>query len=137
MGTEELLRSAIENVVRNAVRYTAEGTQVEITLRAAGSTPPNSNVNGSGSKAAASLSAVISVRDHGDGVPDEFIEKIFRPFYRTADARDRESGGSGLGLSITSRAVRLHGGTVAAANAKDGGLEVTINLPISPTGQNG
>ena len=125
MGTEELLRSAIENVVRNAVRYTAEGTQVEITLKAR-------NGDGDGD-------AVISVRDHGDGVPDQLMEKIFRPFYRTEEARDRESGGSGLGLAITSRAVRLHGGSVSAANAPEGGLEVTIKLPISHNGlgQNG
>jgi len=121
IGTEELLRSAIENVVRNAVRYTAEGTQVEVALRAA---------NGAGAHG-----AVITVRDHGDGVPDEAMEKIFRPFYRTEDARDRESGGSGLGLAITSRAVRLHGGTVNAANAKGGGLEVTIKLPLSHNGR--
>ena len=119
-GTEELLRSAVENVVRNAVRYTAEGTQVEITLRAG---------NGDGKNA-----AVIRVRDHGDGVPEESMEKIFNPFYRTEDARDRESGGSGLGLAITSRAVRLHGGSVSAANAEDGGLEVTIKLPIATNG---
>lgn len=127
VGTEELLRSAVENVVRNAVRYTAEGTHVEITLRA-----PS---NGSNGKAATDQGAVIIVRDHGDGVPNELIEKIFRPFYRTADARDRESGGSGLGLAITSRAVRLHGGTVSAANASGGGLEVTIKLPISRNGR--
>jgi len=114
-GTEELLRSAVENVVRNAVRYTAEGTAVEVALRAE---------NGNG------RSAVISVRDHGHGVPDEAIEKIFHPFYRTEDARDRVSGGSGLGLAITARAVRLHGGKVRATNARDGGLEVTIDLPI-------
>jgi signal transduction histidine kinase len=114
-GTEDLLRSAVENVVRNAVRYTAEGTQVEIALQAR---------NGAGDHA-----AVITVRDHGHGVPEELIENIFRPFYRTEDARDRESGGSGLGLAITARAVRLHGGSVKATNARDGGLEVTINLP--------
>jgi two-component system sensor histidine kinase CpxA len=74
---------------------------------------------------------VISVRDHGLGVPDEVMEKIFHPFYRTEDARDRESGGSGLGLAITSRAVRLHGGSVRAANAPSGGLEVTISLPAN------
>ena len=124
VGTEELLRSAIENVVRNAVRYTAEGTQVEITLRAPNGAAGNGNEG-----------AVISVRDHGDGVPDEAMEKIFRPFYRTEDARDRESGGSGLGLAITSRAVRLHGGSVSAANAPSGGLEVTIKLPISRNGR--
>jgi len=113
-GTEELLRSAVENVVRNAVRYTAEGTEVEIALRLH---------NGNGN------SAVISVRDHGQGVPEEAMEKIFHPFYRTEDARDRESGGSGLGLAIASRAVRLHGGSVQAVNAANGGLEVTISLP--------
>lgn len=118
-GTEELLRSAVENVVRNAVRYTAEGTQVEVALRVH---------NGSEN------SAVISVRDHGQGVPEEAMEKIFHPFYRTEDARDRESGGSGLGLAITSRAVRLHGGSVMAANASSGGLEVTISLPLSQNG---
>jgi two-component system sensor histidine kinase CpxA len=125
MGTEELLRSAVENVVRNAVRYTAEGTPVEITLRASNGAGRNGNGGGA---------AIISVRDHGDGVADEAIDKIFRPFYRTEDARDRESGGAGLGLAITSRAVRLHGGSVSAANAKGGGLEVTIKLPISPNG---
>ena len=121
-GTEELLRSAVENVVRNAVRYTAEGTQVEIALRPS---------NGVGDR-----SAVISVRDYGHGVPNDLIENIFRPFYRTADARDRESGGSGLGLAITARAVHLHGGSVKAANATNGGLEVTISLPISQDGNN-
>lgn len=115
-GTEELLRSAVENVVRNAVRYTAEGTEVEVALR---------RHNGGDN------SAVISVRDHGQGVPEEAMEKIFHPFYRTEDARDRESGGSGLGLAIASRAVRLHGGRVQAVNAATGGLEVTISLPAS------
>lgn len=113
-GTEELLRSAVENVVRNAVRYTAEGTEVEVALRLR---------NGGDN------SAVISVRDHGQGVPEEAMDKIFHPFYRTEDARDRESGGSGLGLAIASRAVRLHGGSVQAANVAAGGLEVTISLP--------
>jgi two-component system, OmpR family, sensor histidine kinase CpxA len=122
IGTEELLRSAVENVVRNAVRYTAEGTEVEIALRTHNGTQQ---------------AAVISVRDHGQGVPDEAMEKIFHPFYRTEDARDRESGGSGLGLAITARAVRLHGGTVQAANAKDGGLEVTISLPLATNGAGG
>ena len=115
-GTEELLRSAVENVVRNAVRYTAEGTEVEVALRL-----QNGGDN----------SAVISVRDHGQGVPEEAMDKIFHPFYRTEDARDRESGGSGLGLAIASRAVRLHGGSVQAVNAANGGLEVTISLPAN------
>ncbi len=114
-GVEELLRSAVENVVRNAVRYTPEGTAVEVALR---------RQNGGGDRF-----ALISVRDRGKGVPEESLEKIFRPFYRTEDARDRQSGGgTGLGLAITERAVRMHGGTVEARNAKDGGLSVEMRL---------
>jgi two-component system sensor histidine kinase CpxA len=74
---------------------------------------------------------LISVRDRGQGVPEESLEKIFRPFYRTEDARDRQSGGgTGLGLAITERAVRMHGGTVEAHNAKDGGLSVELRLRL-------
>src|SRR5918996_457166 len=110
-GVEELLRSAVENVVRNAVRYTPEGTAVEVALR---------RQNGD---------AVISVRDRGKGVPDEALEKIFCPLYRTEDARDRQSGGgTGLGLAITERAVRIHGGSVQAANAAGGGLSVEMRF---------
>jgi len=114
-GVEELLRSAVENVVRNAVKYTAEGTAVEISLR-----KQNGSVDNF---------AVICVRDRGRGVPEEALQRIFRPFYRTEDARDRQSGGgTGLGLAITERAVRLHGGTVKATNAPDGGLAVELKL---------
>jgi two-component system sensor histidine kinase CpxA len=117
-GVEELLRSAIENVVRNAVRFTAEGTTVEVALR---------QQNGAGDHF-----AVISVRDRGHGVPEDALERIFRPFYRTEDARDRQSGGgTGLGLAITERAVRLHGGTVRASNAPDGGLAVELRLLLA------
>ncbi|MGH9943439.1 MAG: ATP-binding protein [Pyrinomonadaceae bacterium] len=118
LGNSELLRSAIENVVRNGVRYTAESTSVEVTLRCL------SNGSASG--------AVIRVRDHGKGVPEEALGELFRPFYRVGAARDRQTGGTGLGLAITERAVRLHGGKVKAANAEDGGLIVEIELP-APT----
>jgi two-component system sensor histidine kinase CpxA len=110
-GNEELLRSAFENVVRNALRYTKPGTAVEARL----------------SRKAASIE--IEVRDHGDGVPEAELANIFKPFYRTAEARDRDSGGVGLGLAITQRAVRRHRGSVEAANAVGGGLLVTIDLP--------
>ncbi|HEX5965136.1 MAG TPA: ATP-binding protein [Pyrinomonadaceae bacterium] len=117
-GVEDLLRSAVENVVRNAVRFTPEGTAVEVALR---------KQNGS-----ADNFAVISVRDRGNGVPAESLEKIFRPFYRTEDARDRQSGGgTGLGLAITERAVRMHGGTVQAANSPDGGLSVEMRFHLA------
>ena len=116
-GVEDLLRSAVENVVRNAVRFTPEGTAVEVALR---------KQNG-----AADNFAVISVRDRGHGVPAESLEKIFRPFYRTEDARDRQSGGgTGLGLAITERAVRMHGGSIQASNAPEGGLAVEMRFHL-------
>jgi len=118
LGDAELMRSAIENVVRNAVRYTAENTSVEVSLRC----------SSGGGKAG----IVIRVRDHGKGVPEEALTEIFRPFYRLTEARDRQTGGTGLGLAIAERAVRLHGGTVRAANAGDGGgLVVEIRLPAA------
>src|SRR5689334_2413924 len=120
-GVEELLRSAVENVVRNAVRFTPEGTAVEVSLR---------RQNGGSDNF-----AVISVRDRGNGVPDEALERIFRPFYRTEDARDRQSGGgTGLGLAITERAVRMHGGSVQAVNATGGGLAVEMRLSLNSLG---
>jgi signal transduction histidine kinase len=115
-GSEELLRRAVENVVRNAARYTAENTEVEISLMR--ETP--------------SL-AVVTVRDHGTGASESSLEDLFRPFYRVADARDRQTGGIGLGLAITERAVRLHGGTVKASNAPGGGLIVEMKLPARPS----
>jgi two-component system sensor histidine kinase CpxA len=116
IGTEALLRSAIENVLRNAARYTAEGTEAEVEL----------SVLATGRAS----SAVIRVRDHGPGVPEPALNEIFRPFYRLGDDRGRQTGGTGLGLAITERAVRLHGGTVTAFNADDGGLVVELSLPI-------
>ena len=114
-GVSDLLRSAIENVVRNAVRHTAQGSEVEVSLYC-------DQVNGNNY-------ATVRVRDHGKGVPEESIEDIFRAFYRVEQARDRKSGGTGLGLAIAARAVRLHGGTIKANNATDGGLNVEIRLP--------
>jgi two-component system sensor histidine kinase CpxA len=110
-GDEWLLRSAIENIVRNAIRHTAEGTAVEIGLSRAPS------------------AVTIRVRDHGLGVPEQALAQIFHPFYRVDDARDRQAGGAGLGLSITERAIKLHGGTVRASNAPDGGLIIESQLP--------
>jgi len=116
-GSEEMLRRGIENVVRNAVRYTAENTQVDISV--------SRSLGGSGD------TAIIRIRDHGPGVPEDTLSKLFLPFYRVADSRDRQTGGTGIGLAITERAVRLHHGTVSAANAPDGGLIVTIVLPLA------
>ena len=112
-GSPELLRSAIENVVRNAVRYTAEGTAVEVSL------------------ASRANAAVLKVRDHGPGIPESDLQHIFEPFYRVSEARERASGGAGLGLSIADRTVKLHGGAIRAENGGDG-LLVIIELPLAP-----
>jgi signal transduction histidine kinase len=120
-GVPNLLRRAIENVIRNAVHHTAEATQVEIDLLQS-----PERINGANEKAVS-----IVVRDHGSGVPVEALAEIFRPFYRVDEARDREAGGVGLGLAIAERAVRLHGGTITASNAEGGGLIVRIRLPAN------
>lgn len=114
LGDEELLRRAIENVVRNAVRFAPEGT--EVTLRVEEDEER----------------VTIRVRDRGPGVPDEALRSIFVPLYRVERDRDRKTGGAGLGLAIAERAVKLHGGTIEAENAEDGGLLVTLRLPRSP-----
>lgn len=116
-GSEEMLRRGIENVVRNGVRYTAEHTQVDIVI--------------SRRRGESADFAVIRIRDRGPGVPASALSQLFLPFYRVADARDRQTGGTGIGLAITERAVRLHNGVVSASNAPDGGLSVEIVLPIA------
>lgn len=109
VGSESLIRSAVENVLRNAVRYTREGTAVEVSL-----------TNGDGQ-------ATLRVTDHGGGVPEAELSNLFRPFYRVGEARDRGSGGTGLGLAIAEQAIKLHKGSINARNTDDG-LEVEIRL---------
>jgi len=114
LANSDLLRSAVENIVRNAVRYTAPGTAVDVRLDC--------------SRRDDGGAAVVTVSDRGPGVPAAELGNIFRPFYRVADARDRESGGVGLGLAIAERVARAHGGGVAAENRTGGGLEVVLRL---------
>jgi two-component system sensor histidine kinase CpxA len=117
----DLLRSALENVVRNATRYTAEGTMVEVRLERQRAANGEEEI-------------VVRVLDSGPGVPDEALPKIFEPFYRLDDARNHQTGGAGLGLSIADRAIRLHGGQLRASNRKEGGLEVEIRIPaVAPS----
>lgn len=111
-GAAPLLRSAIENVVRNAVRYTREKSSVEVALR---------HVEDE---------AILTVRDYGPGVPEESLESLFRPFYRVDTGRDRDRGGVGLGLSIAQRALRVHGATIEAHNVEGGGLLVEMRIPL-------
>jgi two-component system sensor histidine kinase CpxA len=115
LGNPELLGRAIENVIRNAIAYTAEGTSVEISLS------HQSNAGRS--------FVVLQVKDHGPGVPEPALKSIFHPFYRLDDSRQRSTGGFGVGLAITERAVQLHGGEVAARNAAEGGLTIEMSLP--------
>jgi two-component system sensor histidine kinase CpxA len=116
-GNAELLQSAIENVVRNAVRYTTSDASVDVQLQRV-------------EKAAGGF-ILLSVRDYGTGVPEEELSNIFRPFYRVANDRDRQSGGAGLGLAIADRVIRVHGGMIHAENASPQGLSVDILLPAA------
>ncbi len=111
-GDEELIRRAVENVVRNAIRYAPNGSAVDVELRKTGDM------------------VQISVRDYGPGVPEEAVSRIFDPFYRVDSDRNRASGGLGLGLAIARRSVELHNGKLSARNANPG-LIVTIELPAS------
>ena len=118
-GNAELLHSAIENVIRNAIRYTGAGNSVDVQLE---------------SMATGEAALVrILVRDYGQGVPESELVNIFQPFYRVADDRNRESGGTGLGLAIADRVVRIHGGTIKAQNAAPHGLQVEMLLPREET----
>ncbi len=123
-GNKELVQRAVENVLRNALYYTADTTAVEIALR---------QVSEDGGKPVDW--AEITIRDHGPGIPENELEFVTKPFYRVSSARDRQSGGTGIGLSITAQAVNLHNGRVTIRNAEHGsGLLVVMQLPISQEG---
>lgn len=112
LGSRELLRRAVENVLRNSIRYSPDRTAILVSL-----TEENE-------------SAVIVVRDHGPGVPNESLTRIFDPFFRVEEARNTNGGGSGLGLSIAKRAVLAHHGSICAQNASPG-LRVRIAIPLT------
>jgi two-component system sensor histidine kinase CpxA len=114
-GDPALLRSCIENVVRNAVHYTKPQTEVAISLELVASSAD---------------SVRILVADRGDGVPPEALDLIFEPFYRVTEAREHQTGGTGLGLSIAQRIAIVYGGGARARNRDGGGLEVEIWLPV-------
>jgi two-component system, OmpR family, sensor histidine kinase CpxA len=114
-GNWELLYRAIENVVRNAIRYTEPGTQV--TIRVAKTSVDFDRM------------ALVEVNDWGPGIPEAELEHIFRPFYRVDSSRSSETGGFGVGLAITERSVRLHGGTLRAINRPEGGISIQMTFP--------
>jgi signal transduction histidine kinase len=113
IGNRELLRRAIENVLRNGIRYSPTHSTIQLTLE--------ENAH----------DAIFTVRDFGPGVPQDALARIFDPFFRVEEARDTSSGGTGMGLSIAKRAVQLHRGTINATNASPG-LRVSITIPLAP-----
>jgi signal transduction histidine kinase len=113
-GDPGLLRSAIENVIRNAIFYSGQGGTIDVHLHTLDD------------------AAILSVRDNGPGVPDDKLGLIFEPFYRVDDARGTTTGGMGLGLAIVRRATSAHHGSIVAYNLKPHGLEITLRLPMLP-----
>ena len=111
----ELLRSALDNVLRNAVHYSPKGRVVEVDLHC--------------TQASGARQSVLQVRDHGPGIPEAELENIFRAFYRLDQSRERGTGGIGLGLAIAERSIRLNRGQIRATNADGGGLMIEIELP--------
>jgi signal transduction histidine kinase len=112
IGSRELLRRAVENVLRNAIRYSPDRSSIQVSL---------AEENGN---------AVIVIRDHGPGVPADTLTRIFDPFFRVEESRSNTNGaGSGLGLSIAKRAVQAHHGCISAENAEPG-LRVRLVIPL-------
>lgn len=114
-ANRELIWRALENLARNALIHSDPQAGVEISLNVV----------------ADESAAEIKVSDRGPGLAEQHLEKIFEPFYRAQEARDRNSGGHGLGLAIAAAAIRRHGGTLKAFNRQGGGLEMVARLPLS------
>jgi two-component system sensor histidine kinase CpxA len=116
VGDVNLLRSCLENIVRNAMNYTAAGTSVAVTVSA--------------ERHGTKDFWRVEVEDQGPGVPSESLPFLFDPFYRVSQSRDRSDGGVGLGLAIAQRVVQVHGGRISADNAPThSGLLVQVTLP--------
>ena len=119
LADAECLRQALENIIRNAVKYTTDSTQVDVSLLDNGND-----------------TCTVSVCDSGPGVDDEMLDQLFEPFVRVSEAREQDHsrpqvGGYGLGLAIAKRAIEMHDGTVTARNRPSGGLCIDIVLPTN------
>ncbi len=108
-----LIHRALENIIRNALRYSVPNPKINVHLFWA--------------KLKSAL--YIDIADNGPGVPEDQLEKIFNPFYRVDPSREKRTGGYGLGLSIAQQAIKLHNGYIKAFNRKKGGLLVRIVFP--------
>jgi signal transduction histidine kinase len=115
LGNRELLRRVVENVLRNGIRFSPENSTIDLSL------------------SEDACAAVIAIRDFGPGVSEDALVRIFDPFFRVEEARDKTGGGSGLGLSIAKRALQVHHGTISAENASPG-LRVRITIPLHHAG---
>ena len=111
IGNGDLLHRAVENIVRNAIKFTREDTTVEVQVHTT------------------RTSAILTVSDHGPGITPSELEKVFDPFYRGESGQG--TAGFGLGLAIAQRAVDAHGGAIRAANVVGGGLQVEVELPLA------
>ncbi|HEV2647263.1 MAG TPA: ATP-binding protein [Acidobacteriaceae bacterium] len=109
------LRSAVENVIRNGIRFSETGAEVLVDLRVIDQS--------------IATCVQVRIRDHGPGVPEDYLSAIFQPFFQVK----RTSGsqvGNGLGLAIALEAVRMHRGSISATNLSPSGLEVLIEIPL-------
>lgn len=113
----ELLWRAFENLLRNAIIHSGNSERIQISA-----------------KRVSEKEIQISVTDSGPGISEAHIGRVFEPFYRVDEARNRSSGGHGLGLAIAASAIRRHGGTISASNRQQGGLEVRVTLPVAGSG---
>jgi two-component system sensor histidine kinase CpxA len=111
-GDEELVRAAVENIVRNAIKYAGGGGLIHLQVR-------RGEEGG----------CMFRVSDNGPGIPEHELTSVLRPFYRADRLRHWQQEGSGIGLAIADRAVKLHGGTILIRNRPSGGLDVEIRLP--------
>jgi signal transduction histidine kinase len=107
LGKPQALKRCLTNLIANAIKF---GARADILVEDG-------------------AELVIRVRDHGPGIPEEELERVFEPFYRLESSRNRDSGGTGLGLSIARDIAQAHGGSLALANLPAGGLEATLRLP--------
>ena len=114
-GQPELVSRAVENILRNAIRYTPDDGRVFLQVDMHKDT------------------VVIRIEDEGEGVPEDSLKHLFEPFYRVEASRNQQSGGYGVGMAIAEQAIRAQGGRIEASNRSSGGLRVDITLPKTST----
>lgn len=128
-GQPEMLRRALENIIRNAIRYTPSGEAVDITIAPAATASKETQLSDKEEW------LEVSIADRGPGVPEESLTEIFRPFFRVDMAREGTTGGFGVGLAIAERAIHLHSGSIRVENRDGGGLLAFVRLPYHPKQQ--